>query len=77
MPEQSPQSQPSPTQASSSERRRRTALRALIDEMLEEIRAAANAENWTPEARAQAERDLARIMEKVKTEALRDGGEEG
>ncbi len=53
-----------------SERRRRVALRALIDEMLEEIRAAANEEDWTPEARARAEADLARIMEKVRREAL-------
>ena len=54
------------------ERRRRVALRALIDEMLEEIRAAANEEDWTPEARARAESDLARIMEKVRREALSD-----
>jgi hypothetical protein len=53
-----------------SERRRRVALRALIDEMLDEIRAAANEEDWTPEARARAEADLARIMEKVRREAL-------
>jgi len=43
----------------------------LIDEMLAEIRAAANEENWTADARAQAESDLARIMEQVRHEAMR------
>ena len=56
-----------------SERRRRVALRALIDEMLDEIRAAANEEDWTPQARQRAEADLARIMDKVRREALSDG----
>ena len=72
-------SQKSPT-TESAERRRRLALRALIDEMLDEIRAAAGEENWTPEARARAEADLARIMEKVRREALgqrASGGEGG
>lgn len=54
------------------ERRRRQALRALIDEMLIEIRQAASRENWTPESRARAESDLARIMEQVRREALAD-----
>ena len=54
------------------ERRRMKALRALIDEMLGEIRLAASRENWTPEARQQAESDLARIMEQVRREALAD-----
>jgi hypothetical protein len=53
------------------ERRKRVALRRLIDEMLAEIRAAANEENWTAEARAQAESDLARIMDQVRQEAMR------
>jgi hypothetical protein len=53
------------------DRRKRIALRRLIDEMLAEIRAAANAENWTVAARAQAESDLARIMDQVKREAMR------
>jgi hypothetical protein len=53
------------------ERRKRVALRRLIDEMLAEIRAAASEENWTREARAQAESDLARIMDQVKREAMR------
>jgi hypothetical protein len=43
----------------------------LIDEMLAEIRAAANEENWTDDARAQAESDLARIMDQVRREAMR------
>ena len=46
------------------------ALRRLIDEMLAEIRAAANEDNWTPVARAQAEADLARIMDQVRKEAI-------
>jgi len=54
------------------ERRRMKALRALIDEMLGEIRSAASRDNWTPEARARAESDLARIMEQVRREALAD-----
>jgi len=53
------------------ERRKRLGLRRLIDEMLAEIRAAANEENWTADARAQAERDLARIMDQVRQEAMR------
>jgi hypothetical protein len=63
------------------ERRKRVALRRLIDEMLAEIRAAASEENWTPDARAQAEADLARIMDQVRQEAIhpiaaRDRGRE-
>ena len=53
------------------DRRKRVALRRLIDEMLAEIRAAANEENWTDDARAQAETDLARIMDQVRREAMR------
>ena len=53
------------------ERRKRVALRRLVDEMLAEIRAAANEENWTADARAQAEADLARIMDQVRHEAMR------
>ena len=52
------------------ERRKRVALRRLIDEMLAEIRAAASEENWTADARAQAEADLARIMDQVRKEAM-------
>jgi ribosome recycling factor len=57
--------------APAAERRKRVALRRLIDEMLAEIRAAANEENWTADARAQAESDLARIMDQVRREAMR------
>lgn len=53
------------------DRRKRVALRRLVDEMLAEIRAAANEENWTSDARAQAESDLARIMDQVRQEAMR------
>ena len=53
------------------DRRKRVALRRLIDEMLTEIRAAASEENWTPEACTQAESDLARIMDQVRREAMR------
>jgi hypothetical protein len=56
------------------ERRRRLALRALVEEMLTEIRSAAGAseENWTPEERQRAEADLARIMDQVRREAFRN-----
>jgi len=57
--------------AAPAERRKRVALRRLIDEMLAEIRAAASEENWTPDAREQAEADLARIMDQVRREAMR------
>jgi ribosome recycling factor len=57
--------------APAEDRRKRVALRRLIDEMLAEIRAAANEENWTADARAQAESDLARIMDQVRREAMR------
>lgn len=56
------------------ERRRRLALRALIDEMLTEIRGAASREEWTTDARARAEADLARIMEQVRREAVSGRG---
>ena len=36
------------------ERRRRVALRRLVDEMLDEIRAAANEDNWSAVSRSQA-----------------------
>jgi hypothetical protein len=57
---------------SSTERRRRPKFRALIDEMLEAIREASRRDSWTPEARARAEADLARIMESVRQQAVRD-----
>ena len=55
---------------SSTERRRRPKFRALIDEMLEAIRDASRRDSWTPEARARAEADLARIMESVRRQAV-------
>ena len=58
---------------SSTERRRRPKFRALIDEMLEAIREASRRDSWTPEARARAEADLARIMESVRQQAVSDG----
>ncbi len=55
------------------ERRRKLALRALVEEMLTEIRSVAGgAEEWTPEERARAEADLARIMDQVRREAFRN-----
>jgi hypothetical protein len=60
------------------ERRRRVALRRLVDEMLDEIRAAANEENWNAVSRSQAEMDLARIMSQVRREAVkRPGSDDG
>ncbi len=54
------------------ERRRRLALRALVEEMLNEIRSAAGGnEDWTAEERSRAEADLARIMDQVRREAFR------
>lgn len=54
------------------ERRRRLALRALVEEMLTEIRSAASEDTWTPEERQRAEADLARIMDQVRREAFRN-----
>ena len=68
--------QESPSSSSSVdtvERRKRVALRALVEEMLDEIRSAAGGnEDWTPEERARAEADLARIMDQVRREAFRN-----
>ena len=52
------------------ERRRNHALRDLVDEMLASIRVAANHDLWTDEERTQYEQDLARIMERVRGEAV-------
>ena len=59
-----------PPPAGPGERRSRPALRALIDEMLAQIRSATNTGVWTPESRAAAEADLARIMESVRQKAV-------
>jgi len=56
--------------AAGSERRRNHALRELIDEMMASIRTAANRDLWTPEERAQYERELAGIMARVRGEAV-------
>jgi hypothetical protein len=53
-------------------KRSRAAFRALIDEMLDQLRNASSRELWTSEARARAEADLARIMESVRREAISD-----
>ena len=54
------------------ERRRLTALRALVDELLGRIREVSTHPEWTAEERARAEEDLERIMSNVREEALRD-----
>ena len=66
-----------PAPAPGDERRTKPGLRALIDEMMTQLRAASNQDVWTPEARARAEADLARIMETVRRQAVnQDGGAE-
>jgi hypothetical protein len=67
------QSQPlRPPSTQTIERRRRLALRALVEEMLSGIRSAASDDDWTPEERQRAEADLARIMDQVRREAFRN-----
>ena len=51
------------------DRRMRPRFRALIDEMLDQIRRVSREEDWTAEARLQAEADLERIMSQVRREA--------
>ncbi|GAC1651852.1 MAG: hypothetical protein NVS4B3_13190 [Gemmatimonadaceae bacterium] len=61
---------------SGDDRRSRAGFRALIDEMLDQLREVSRREEWTVEARARAEADLARIMENVRQEAMkRQGGD--
>lgn len=70
-----PPAQSQPTKEPSTqtiERRRRLALRALVEEMLSGIRSAASEDDWTPEERQRAEADLARIMDQVRREAFRN-----
>lgn len=55
------------------EQRRRLALRALVDEMLTQIRATSDADAWSDDERARAESDLERIMARVRDEAMRKG----
>lgn len=67
----------SPARGPDHDRRRRTALRTMIDEMMEQIRTATRQDVWTPEERARAEADLARIMDRVRDEALSEPGGAG
>jgi hypothetical protein len=53
-------------------KRTRTDFRALIDEMLGQLREASKNDMWSAESRAKAEADLARIMESVRREAISD-----
>ena len=59
-----------PTGAPVTERRKNLRLRELIDEMLASVRVAVNRDLWTPEERAAAEAELARLMDAVRREAL-------
>jgi hypothetical protein len=52
------------------DRRVRTGLRALIDEMMMQLRAVAMHDSWTQEERARAEADLARVMAQVRERAI-------
>jgi hypothetical protein len=52
------------------DRRHNPRLRELVDEMMASIRAAANAELWSPEERERYEADMARIMESVRSQAF-------
>lgn len=52
------------------DRRAKSGLRALVDEMMAQIRALSHEDRWTPESRAQAEADLERIMARVRREAV-------
>ena len=60
-----------PAEPTPRDRRRNHALRELVDEMLASIRVASNHDLWTPEERARYQEDLARIMERVRGEAVR------
>jgi hypothetical protein len=52
------------------DRRARAGFRALIEEMMQQIREASRREDWTPEERARAEADLERIMASVRRQAM-------
>lgn len=53
------------------ERRSNLALRALVDEMMASIRTATQGELWSTEERTQYERELALIMARVRSEAIK------
>ena len=56
------------------DRRRNAALRALIDEMLSQVRELQQENpSWTPEERSTAEAELARIMARVRSSAVGRG----
>jgi hypothetical protein len=57
------------------ERRSQLGLRALIDEMLQQVRELnRHAATWDPEERAKAEQQLEMIMARVRDEASRGHG---
>jgi len=58
------------------DRRVRTGLRALIDEMMNQLRAAAGHDAWSEAERARAEADLARIMTQVRDRAISGSNED-
>jgi hypothetical protein len=60
------------TKLRAEDRRARPGFRALIEEMMQQIRAASRQEGWTQEERERAEADLERIMASVRREALKD-----
>ena len=53
------------------EKRKNLALRLLVDEMMSTIREVAGKDLWTDAEREAYERDLDRIMGRVRDEALR------
>jgi hypothetical protein len=66
-----------PDDSDEPERRKRAAFRVLVEEMLDQIRDASRHEGvWTEDSRSAAEADLARIMEKVREEAIKGKDEE-
>jgi hypothetical protein len=65
-----PSDRPTIPTAENLDRRRNPRLRELVDEMLASIRAAANAQLWSPEERERYEADMARIMESVRSQAF-------
>ena len=65
-------SDPSP-KLRAEDRRARPGFRALIEEMMQQIRAAARQEDWTDEERERAEADLERIMASVRRQAMSEG----
>jgi hypothetical protein len=52
------------------DRRARSGFRALIEEMMQQIREVTRRDDWTAEERARAEADLERIMASVRRQAM-------